>query len=118
MGVALKWFQSCFTIPMGYSRKKSKQGVTCSWNFQAGLKKEHVEIPGRSVKKEVEFPGGSSRKKLWNFQRSWNFLVLEFPRAASIILQTFQWQSFVFTQISNSKLTNLKIPGFFPKSMF
>ena len=38
--------------------------------FSGVLKKESVEIPRGSVKKEAKFPGVFKEKLMWNFHRS------------------------------------------------
>ena len=82
----------------GLFQKISKRGFM-TWNF-----KVYSRAYGNSRDQEQNFH--LIKKKSWNFHGS-RFLVLE-----------FQGWSFVFSRISNGKVTNLKITWiFFEKSM-
>ena len=85
---------------IGLFQKKPKRGVELrTLSFREYLKKSMWEFQG-SVKIEMEFPSVST-KKLWNFHGSW-LLALEFPRGVT-----------QFCRISQDKVTNVKILGFF-----
>ena len=78
-------------IGLGYSRNIQTEGVE-DMEFPGVLKKEHVEIPWVLV-----FDLGISK-------------------GCHKILQNFHGCSFVFFEFSASKVTNLKILGFFSEN--
>ena len=94
-------------------QKNSKQWAWC-W------------VHGISTGIEETACGNSSRqlKKKWNFP-GWSRYHDEFPwvlvfglgifKGCHTIFQNFQVWIFVFSRISNGKVINLKVPGFFSK---
>ena len=66
--------------------------------------------------KQVKIPG-VFMKNLWNFHGSW-FFTFEFPGDFTQFCRISRGESLFFLQITNGKVTNLKIPGvFFQKSI-
>ena len=66
-----------------------------------------------SIRKEVEFPGGDQEKITWNFHGSWLF-ELEFPWCVSLFCRIPRDDSLFSLEFPRlSKVTNLKILGFF-----
>ena len=80
-------------LPLGYSRKKQTEGVE-ELEFPRVLKKEHVDIPQGSIKKEVEFPA---------------VLVfsLRISKGCHTILRNFHESGFAFSRIYKGKVINL-----------
>ena len=99
-------------------QKKSKyggQGLK-TWNFHS--RERTLKNPRAQLKKKWNF-WGFKEKLMWNFLGSW-FLTLEFPRGGTQLfcrISDFQGQKVVFFRISEGKVTNLKIPGGFQKSI-
>ena len=100
---------------MGNSRKKPNRGGLRKWKLQGYRRNSMWKFQG-SIRKEVEYSGMFKKKSSWNLYGSC-FLIL----GLQVVLYNFAefpglWK-LNFSGIIKGKVTNLRIPGGFSKSI-